>query len=437
MASPFRRTELGLLSMVAIVVGAAYTLASLGRTATIPANIGPFLGVVFALFLAAHLALRKFAPEADPLLVPLAAMLNGLGYVMIARLDAKLAAQQAAWTAVGVLGFIITLAVVKRARSLEHLRYTAALIGVVLVVLPLVPVIGRGRLGSLIWVKIGPINFQPGEFAKIALAVAFASYLFESREMIRSGTYRVGRFFAPDPRYALPLLAVWGVAVVVMVAEKDLGSALLFFVLFLTVLYVATSRASYVVAGLSLFAAAAFVAHQKFSHVQVRVATWLNPWPERFGKGIQVIEAAYALAWGGISGTGLGRGTSTKIPEVESDFIFAAIGEELGLIGVAAILAMYMLLCGAGFRAASMANDAFSKLLAVGLTSLLGFQTFIIIAGITRVLPLTGVTLPFVSYGGSSLVANWIIIALLARISNDTRSIRRQRHQRIAHRVAA
>ncbi len=419
-AEPRRRsTELGLLVLAMIVVGSAYTLASLGSSASIPANIIPFLGILVVLFLCAHVAVRKLAPHADPMLVPVAALLNGLGYVFIARLDEGLAGQQAAWVGVSMVGFTLTLLFVRRVRDLERMRYTIGLIGVVLVVLPLIPGLGVLINGARIWTRIGPIRFQPGEFAKIALAIFFAAYLVERREMLGMATFRIGPIKTPEPKHLAPVLVAWGFSLVVMIFEKDLGSALLFFLLFLTILWVATERLSYLVVGTLLFALGSYLTYRAFGHVQQRVDMWLDPWQDQLDKGFQIVQAQYALAWGGLGGTGLGLGIDGRIPFQETDFIFAIIGEELGLAGAGAVLVAFLLLAGTGFRIAVRATDAFSKLAATGLTSLIAFQSFIIMAGVIRLLPLTGVTLPFVSYGGSSLVPNWILIALLIRISDE------------------
>jgi peptidoglycan glycosyltransferase len=414
-----RRTELGLLILAVLVICGTYALASLGRSASLPADIVGFLGVLVALLVGAHIATRKLAPLADPLFLPLAALLNGIGYVFIARIDGDLAGLQASWTAVGILGYVLTLAVVRDIKFLQRYRYTFGLLGVLLLVLPLVPFIGQEINGSRIWVSIGPVNFQPGEFAKICLAVFFAGYLTERRELLSVATFRIGRINTPDPKHFAPILLAVGVSLIVVVFERDLGSALLFFVLFMVMLYVATGRGSYVIAGFGLFMASAWLAWTQFSHVQDRVSIWLNPWQDPQDSGFQIIQAAYALAWGGLAGTGPGLGITGRIPADESDFIFAVIGEELGLLGATAILCAFLLLAGSGLRVARQAGDGFSSLLAVGLTALIAFQAFIIVAGVIRLLPLTGVTLPFVSYGGSSLVANYVLLALLVRISDQ------------------
>jgi peptidoglycan glycosyltransferase len=415
-----RNSELSLILLGAVIVGGAYTLASLGTTASIPANIGPFLAVIVGLFIAAHVAVRKLAPGADGMLLPLAGLLNGIGYVFIARLDKDLAGLQATWTAVGIVAFIVTLAVVRRPRSLERYRYTFLLIGAGLLMLPLVPGVGRTINGAKIWVSLGPVNFQPGEFAKVALAIFFAAYLVERRELLAMASWPQFRPILPDPKFLGPIILAWGLSLVVMTAEKDLGSSLLFFALFIVMLWVATEKTAYLGVGGVLFAIGAFFSWSTFSHVKDRVTVWTNPWADASDKGFQIIQGWYALAWGGIAGRGLGLGTPTRIPEVQNDFIFAAIGEELGLLGGTAILIAYLLMIGAGLRIAMRAEASFDKLLATGLTTLIGLQTFIIIAGVTRVLPLTGVTLPFVSYGGSSLVANYVLLALLMRISDES-----------------
>ncbi len=414
-----RTTELGLLILAFIVVCGLYALASLGRNASLPADVGPFLVIVLALVLMAHVVTRRVAAAADALLLPLAALLNGIGYVFIARLDEDLAALQATWTFVGIAGYIGTLIVIRDIKVLQRYRYTFGLIGLGLLMLPLVPGIGRNINGARIWVEIGPVSFQPGEFAKIALAVFFAGYLMENRELLSVATFRLGPFSIPNPRHFVPILGAWGVALVVMIFERDLGSALLFFVLFVVMLWVATGRASYLVAGGGLFALGAWFSWSRFDHVRTRVDIWLDPWADPGGSGYQIVQAAYALAWGGTTGTGPGLGIAGRIPFEETDFIFAIIGEELGLLGSTAVLCAFLLIAGSGLRIARRCSDGFMGLLAVGLTTLIAVQAFIIIAGVIRLLPLTGITLPFVSYGGSSLVANYVLLALLVRISDQ------------------
>ena len=417
-----RTTELGLLVLGTMFVVGAYLLATLPEDSKIPTTVGPFLGIIVGLPLVAHVAVRRLAPQADGMLLPLASLLNGLGYVFIVRLDEArreprgLAGLQSVWMILGIAAFVGTLMLVRDARKLERYRYTAGFAGLVLLLLPLLPVIGRTINGSRIWVSFGPVNFQPGEFAKLALAVFFAGYLVEKRELLAINR-AFGPIALPDPKHLGPILIAWGVALVVMVLERDLGSSLLFFTLFLVLIWVATERASYLAVGVLLFAGGGYLAFNSFSHVQERFDTWINPWGDE--KGFQVIQAAFAFADGGVAGQGLNLGVPLNIPVVESDMIFAAIGEELGLLGATAVLIGFLLMIGAGLRVAQQTASGFERLLATGLTTLLGFQAFIIMAGVVRLLPLTGVTLPFISYGGSSLVANFVVLALLLRMSDD------------------
>ena len=415
-----RSVELGLVLLAGGITAAAYVLASLGERASMPARIVPFMVFVLSLLLVAHIAVRYVARGADPLILPTAALLHGMGYVMIARLSDRWAGLQATWSLVGIAAFVATLLLVERTGDLRRYQYTSLALGLGLLLLPLVPGVGFTSGGARIWVSVGPINFQPGEFAKVLLAVFFAAYLAERRELIVQGHIKVLGVTLPELRHLAPILVAWAVSVVVMVFEKDLGSSLLFFTLFVVMLWVATERTSFLVVGLGLFAAGAVVAYNLFSHVQTRVDIWLNPWDQYESRGYQPIQALFALANGGMGGTGLGLGDPGAIPAAHNDFIFAAIGEELGLLGSTAVLAAFVLLVGAGMRTALRAQRDFEKLLATGLTTIAAVQTFIIIGGVLRVVPLTGVTLPFMSYGGSSLVANYVLLALLMRISDST-----------------
>ncbi|HEV3364250.1 MAG TPA: FtsW/RodA/SpoVE family cell cycle protein [Acidimicrobiia bacterium] len=418
-ATARRSTELGLVVLAVILAAGGYVLTALAKGATLPADLAPFAAGAAALAVLAHLAVRRFAPRADGTLLGLAVLLNGIGFVTIARLDPDLARYQSLWTAVGVAAFVITLRTVQRIRDLERYRYTFALIGIGSLLLSAVPGIGREINGARLWVQIGPLNFQPGEAAKVTLVIFLAAYLVEKRELLSTPTWRVGPVMLPDPKHFAPLLLAWGSSILVMVREKDLGSSLLFFAVFLAMLYMATGRASYVGIGAAMFAAGATAAYQIFGHVQDRVTTWLDPWPTAQAQGFQLVQGLFAFGSGGIAGTGLGLGSPGSIPNASTDFVFAAIGEELGLIGTTAVLLIYLLVVGVGFRIALKAEQPFLKLLAAGLTTMLGIQTFIILGGVTRLIPLTGITMPFVSYGGSSLLANFVILALLLRISDE------------------
>jgi len=414
-----RNTELGLLVLVVAFVVAAYVLASLGLDRRLPANIVPFGVGMVVLLVCTNLLTRWLAPQADPTFVPLAAALNGLGYVVIARINPDLAGLQLLWTVLGVALFTVVLAVVRTSRDLSTYRWTIGLVGLVLIALPFTP-LGTSVGGARIWVGLGPVTFQPGEFAKVALAVFFAAYLVEKRELLAMGSWGIGRLRIPDPKHLGPVLVAWGISLLVMMYQTDLGSSLLFFALFVVMLWVATARASYLAVGGTLFAIGAVFAWSTFSHVQRRVRVWLDPWADVAGEGYQIAQATFALADGGVTGTGLGLSGSIAIPVAETDFIFAVIAQELGLLGATAVLVSFLLLVGTGLRTAVRADNPFDKLLATGLAALLGVQAFIIVAGVTRVLPLTGITLPFVSYGGSSLLGSWLLLALLVRISDGS-----------------
>ena len=418
-AAARRTTELGLVVLAVILAAGGYVLTGLADGARLPADLAPFAAGAAALALGAHVAVRRFAPRADGTLLGLAILLNGIGFVTIARLDPDLARYQSLWTAVAVGAFVATLAFVQRIRDLERYRYTFALIGIGSLALPAIPGIGQEINGARLWVQVGPLNFQPGEAAKVLLVIFLAAYLVEKRELLSTPTWRVGPALLPDPKHFAPLLLAWGSSILVMVREKDLGSSLLFFAVFLAMLYMATGRASYVGVGAGLFAGGATIAYQIFGHVRDRVTTWLDPWPSAQDQGFQLVQALFAFGSGGFAGSGLGLGSPGTIPNASTDFVFAAIGEELGLIGTSGVLLAYLLLVGVGFRIALRAEQPFLKLLAAGLTTILGVQTFIILGGVTRLIPLTGITMPFVSYGGSSLLANFVILALLLRISDE------------------
>jgi cell division protein FtsW (lipid II flippase) len=415
-----RRAELGMILMAVILTGGLYVLASLGKAGSLPAHLVSFLAVIFGLIVVAHVAVRFLAPNADAVLLPIAGLLNGVGYVFIARLNHREASAQALWTAIGVFAFVITLVVVRRARDLERFRYTFALIGIGLLLLPLVPHFGENINGARLWVRLGPLSFQPGEIAKLVLAIFFASVLVERADLLSTGTRRVGRFLVLEPRYLAPVLAAWALSLLILLAENDLGSSFLFFALFVGMLWMATGKLAYLGLGLGLFGGGSAFALKVMHHAASRVQAWLNPWPHFNTNGYQIIEGWFAIAAGGMWGTGPGQGNPQIIPEASTDFIFAAIAEEIGLVGVTALLIAFLLMVGTGLRIAIRARRPFEKLLAAGLALILGVQTFVIVGGVTRLIPLTGITLPFVSYGGSSLVANYVLLALLLRISNDS-----------------
>jgi cell division protein FtsW (lipid II flippase) len=426
-----RRTELGLLLFGSLIVVAAYVLASIGTTSKIPPDLGPFLGIVIGLALLGHLANRFLAPDANPVLLPIAALLNGLGYVMLAVINEPQyypLQYQAAWTAVGMGMYLLTLLVVRRSRDLDRYRYILLLIAVFLMLSPLIPHIGESVAisnGSSVrlFVKIGPVSGQPVEIAKILFCIFFASYFSEKRELLAIPTVRLGNRLVLDPRPLVPILLAWAFAMLVLAVEHDIGFALLIFVLFISMLWLTTGRARYMVFGLGLFALGAYVANKLFSQVGDRVANWLHPMSRInvTGGSDQLVQGLYGLGTGGLTGTGLGFGQANlnRIPEVGSDYIFAAIGTEWGLLGTTMVMFAYLLIFGAGLRIAQTARSDFGKLLATGLTVILGVQAFVIMAGIANLLPFTGLTLPFMAYGGSSLVANYVLIAILMRISDE------------------
>ena len=418
-----RTTELGLIVLAMVATVATYSLASLSEETSVPATVLPFLVQIVVLLVGAHLAVRRWAPQADGTLLPIAVLLNGIGYSFIVRLDESLAENQALWTLLGIAAFVGTLAFVKEAGMLSRYRWTFALIGFVALLAPLLPGIGRTINGARLWVRVGPFSVQPGEFAKLALAIFITSYLVEKRELLAEGTRRIGSMTVPDLKHLGPLLAAWGASLLVMVAERDLGSSLLVFSTFVITVWVATGRGWYPAVGGTLFVGGAVAAWAMFGHVQARVRIWLDPFEDPNGEGFQLVQAIFAMASGGLTGTGPGLGSPERIPANETDFIFAVIAEEFGFLGATALIISFLLFIGAGLRVATRARDEFGTLLATVLSVTIGLQAFIIIGGVLRVLPLTGITLPFVSYGGSSLVANYVLLALLLRISDESASI--------------
>ncbi len=416
---PRRRTELGLVLLADFAVVGAYVLASLGASASIPGNVAPLMVAIVGLSLLAHLATRWLAPDADPVLLPLATLLNGLGYVMITRLDHHLAGLQATWSALGIVGYVIVLVVVRSSRDLDRYRYLLALGGGLLMLMPLVPHLGQNINGARLWVRLGPISFQPVEFAKIALAIFFASYLVEKREMMATPTVRVGNRLITDPRPFGPVLLTWAVSLLIMTAERDVGFSTLVFAMFVAMLWMSTDRVLFLVLFALLLVFGAFLAAHLFPQVNERIANWINPWPHAASSGYQPVQAEYAMGTGGVAGTGLGLGHPGDVPIAYSDYIFSSFGEELGFMGTSIIVMSFALIMGSGIRIALRARSEFAKLLAAGLTVTISLQAFFIMGGVVRLLPFTGLALPFVAYGGSSLLANYVLIALLMRISDE------------------
>ena len=415
---------------------------SLGARAFVDANagggIGASLGIysiaVIALAIAAHMVVRLRAPAADPILLPAAFALSGLGLAMIRRIDFAYASRgkvthfadaQEGWAVVGILGAMLVIALLKDHRLLRRYTYTAGVLGLVALLLPLVPGVGREVNGARIWISLFGRSLQPGEFAKIAFVVFFAGYLVSNRDTLALAGPKVLGIRLPRPRDLGPLLIVWAAALVVQIAQRDLGASLLFFGLFVAMLYVATQRISWVVVGLALFAVGAVAAGTIFAHVASRYDAWLhalNPSVYNSGRSYQLVQGLFGMASGGLFGTGLGNGSPGLVPFAESDFIMASLGEELGLTGLMAVLALYLVMVQRALRTAIGVRDGFGKLIAVGLGFSMALQTFVVVGGVTRVIPLTGLTTPFLAYGGSSMIANWIAIALLMRISDLARA---------------
>ena len=416
----YRNRELANLFVVAMLTGLGFASVYIARQDVISTGSLSYALFFFGLYLTAHVVARLTVPQADPYLLPMAALLTAFGLTEIYRLEPDNAFRQGTWIVVGVAAFSATLLLLRHDyRVLESYKYLFGLAAIGLLALPALPVIGRSVNGARLWVEAGGIRFQPGELAKIVLIVFLAGYLREKREVLAQG--RLKDFG--------PLLAIWVGAMLVLVRTNDLGGSLLYFGIFLAMLYVATARAWFIAAGLTLFLAGSAVVYNFIPRVQDRVEVWLDPWADADGKGYQPIQALYSISNGGFGGTGFGKGTFENtgggelIPFIHTDFIFSALGQELGLVGAAALLLVYMLFCLRGFRIALLAEDGFSKLLAVGLTFGFALQTFIIVGGVLRLIPLTGITLPFVSYGGSSVVANFILLAGLLLLSHRANSV--------------
>jgi cell division protein FtsW (lipid II flippase) len=433
--SSARNRELGALVPVALLLTAGFA-AVFAQEGGRLGNLSLVYGAYFlALCLATHIFLRFKLPDADPYLFPLVALLTAFGLVMIYRIDESLARDQANWFVFGLLLFALTIQFLRDYDVLERYRYTIAAVGLLLLLAPRLPGIGQQVNGAYLGVKIGPLAFQPAEFSKICIVVFLASYLREHREVLIVGARRVLGVTLPPLKHLGPLLVVWGASMFMLVFIRDLGSSLMFFAAFLALLYVATGRFSFVVIGMAMFVVGAWFFASHVPHVHDRVAIWLDPYHDPTtghynpgGSGYQILQSIFAQADGGLFGKGFGQGLITipgtkdaLLPAAQTDTIYSLIVNELGLFGACGVIVTYMLVAARGFKIALLADDGFSKLLATGLTAVFAIQAFVIIGGVTRVIPLTGVTLPFVSYGGSSIVANFVLLALLLLISDRAR----------------
>ncbi|QJW35171.1 FtsW/RodA/SpoVE family cell cycle protein [Cellulosimicrobium protaetiae] len=432
---PGRGAELGLLVLALALGIGAYALVGLQLTGELPGRFYLYSIGTVVLAGAAHVLLRFKAPYADPVILPIAVALNGIGLAMIFRLDLgsqvtggtqDLAPRQLQWTALGILCAFAVIWFLRDHRTLRRYTYTAMIAGIVLVALPLVPGLGTRINGAQIWINVFGFSLQPAEFAKIAFAIFFAGYLVTNRDTLALAGPKVLGLQLPRLRDLGPIIIVWLVSLAILVFERDLGTSLLFFGLFVAMLYIATERVSWVVIGLLLIAVGAVLAASTFGHVQARVDVWLHPFvPEIYGRSPggsgQLVGGLFSLGNGGLFGTGWGAGYPRTVPYAFSDFIYASLGEELGLTGLIGILLAYLILVERGLRTAIGVRDGFGKLLAGGLAFVMAWQLFVVVGGITRIIPLTGLTMPFVAQGGSSLLANWLVVGLLLRISDDAR----------------
>jgi cell division protein FtsW (lipid II flippase) len=437
-SSTKRGLELIMLAFASIVVTTALVLVELNQQQDVTRSLLYYGAAYLALFGTAHLAVRLLAPYADPLILPCVALLNGLGLVFIHRLDLAEATaatsvgdpipdgnvpNQIAWTALALGLFVAVLVLIHDHRMLARYGYTCGLVGLVLLALPgLLPSAISEVNGAKIWLRFGGLGIQPGEFAKILLMIFVAAFLVAKRDLFTTAGRSVLGMELPRARDLAPLLMAWGLSLGVLVLEKDLGTSLLYFGIVLVLIYIATERAAWMVIGLIFFIGGAMVSGMLFTHVQRRVTAWLDPFSDYDGAGYQMAQSLFGLGTGGVFGTGLGAGRPDLVPAAHTDFITAAIGEELGFVGLAAVLFTYLLLVMRGMRTALTVRDTFGKLLAAGLSFAVGLQVFVVVGGVTKLIPLTGLTAPFLSYGGSSLLANYILVALLLRISHAARS---------------
>ena len=429
-----RGAELVLLVLSLIVGIGAYAAVGLGVKEKVPPDIFGYGTWLVALLVGAHIAVRFLAPYADPVLLPLVSMLNGFGLAVIHRLDLAagltkksdaFARQQLIWMTIGVALFIATLLFIRDHRILQRFTYTSGLAAVVLLLLPMLPGIGTSINGARIWIHLGPMSFQPGEIAKVLLVVCFAGYLVLHRDALALAGRRILFIDLPRGRDLGPILLMWLVSLAILVRQHDLGSSLLFFGIFVIMLYVATERRGWILVGGGLFLVGAIAASRLIAHVHDRVDIWLHPF-EHFQTTTgphsdQLVNGLFGMAWGGLLGRGFGHGEPWLISYANSDFIVPAIGEELGLTAIFALILAYALIVERGLRTAIISRDDFGKLLSVGLASSFALQVFVVVGGVTKLIPLTGLTTPFLSYGGSSLVANWVIVGLLLRISDQAR----------------
>ena len=430
-ARPRRFLELGLMVLALAVGISGYVLTSLNYTGAVPANLLPQVGVLVALAIIGEIGVHFLAPYADPVILPVAVALTGLGLAMIYRLDLSYARRdeavvgfrQALFVGIAIVIAAVILVMLRDHRMARHYTYTFGVLSLLLLLLPMIPGLGQETYGARVWIHLGPVSIQPGELVKITLAIFFAGYLVTNRDNLAIGGRKFLGMRLPRGRDLGPIMVVWMIGIAILVLQRDLGTSLLFFGLFVAMLYVATNRVSWLVIGFTLFVPAVAIAVHSFSHVQTRFNIWLRALdPDVYENGsYQLVQGLFGQASGGLMGTGWCRGYPQLVPLANSDFILSSFAEELGLTGMAAILVLYLILIQRGLRAALTVRDGFGKLLATGLSFSLAIQLFVVLGGITRIIPLTGLTAPFLAAGGSSMVSSWITVALLIRVSDAAR----------------
>lgn len=425
------------LLVIALSIGiCGYIIVAVNRTGQLPPKLYLHSSILIAVAVIMHLLIRRFAPFADPIILPIGVALNGLGLAMIYRLDFSYKAleqygfvvdnKQLIWTLIGIVCCVIVFVLIRDHRFLRNFTYIAGFLSIILLLLPMIPGLGKNIYGAKIWIGIGPLSFQPGEIAKLCLVVFFAGYFMQTREKLALGGRKILGIRLPRIRDCAPLIIAWIVSIGVLVLQRDLGTSLLIFGLFVAMLYVATDRLSWIVIGLVMFTPAALLAAKIFPHVGARFNIWWNAFDNEIynqdpGGSGQLVSGLFGMANGGLTGTGWGKGFPQLVPFANSDFIIASIGEELGLTGFMAVICMYTIFVQRGLKAAQMLRDDFGKLFTCGLSFIVALQVFVIVGGVTRLIPLTGLTTPFLAYGGSSLVSNWIILGLLIRLTDSAR----------------
>jgi len=425
-----RNSELIYIIFAGLIIFIGMSLVLYATGQSWQADTMLLVGLLAMIFIMANFGIRLLCPNGNKIIFPIAALLCGLGAIAIYRLDSTTASLQLLWIAIGIVAMIFIMLIFPDYTKMRHFKYLTGILGIMLLFLPVFFGVTRG--GSKLWLDFGFFKFQPSELAKVLLVIFFAAYLDEKKEVLAL-KQKIGRLTLPPLKHLGPMIVMWFFSMLVLILEKDLGSALLFFSLFIVMLYLATGKISYILSGLSLFIFGAafcyfapkiypfFASH--LGHVRVRIDIWLNPWLDPKGGGYQILQSLFAIANGGIAGVGFGKGHPSFIPAVKTDFIFSSIAEELGLFGAMSLLLSYLLFIYQGLKISLQTNDGFGKLIAAGLSFIFGLQTMLIVGGVTKLVPLTGVTLPFVSYGGSSIVANFIIVGLLLKISARTSQV--------------